>query len=86
MSKEEVIIFVKCNEQVEKAQKARACIRVEKEMRDIKGIESVSYTGNSDADITAFANWEEKDIPSYVQRIEKISGVEKAIVKVLVPV
>lgn len=81
--KVEVIILIKCNEQVERAQKYAACIRVEKEIQKIKGIESASYTGNSDADITAFANWEEKDIPSHVKDLEGIHGVENVTVKIL---
>ncbi len=84
--KVEVIILVKCNEKTERVQKYEACTRIEKEIQSIKGVQNASYTGNLDADITVFANWEETDIPEYVTQIQALPGVEKATAKILIPV
>lgn len=84
--KAEVLILIICDEAVERAQKYQACTLIEKRIQKIHGIENTSYTGTSDADITAFANWEEEEIPEYVKQIENISGIKKVTAKILIPV
>jgi len=82
--KVEVLIFIVCDESFERAQKYQACTLIEKRVRKVHGIESVSYTGSEDADITAFASWEEEEIPECVKEIENIDGIVKVTAKILV--
>lgn len=81
-----LIIFIKCNAKAEFEQKYLACTRIEKAVRKEKGIENTSYTGGTNADITAFADWEESQIEDKVYKLKQIPDVEDVIVKRLVPV
>lgn len=82
--KVEVLILIVCDEKFERAQKYQACTLIEKRVRRVHGIENTSYTGIAGADITAFAYWEEKEIPQYVKEIENIDGIVKVTAKILV--
>ncbi len=84
--KAEVLVLIICDETVERQQKYEACTLIEKRVQRIRGIESTSYTGNDDADITAFANWERNEIPNCVEELKKIDGIKKITTKILVPV
>ncbi len=83
--KVEVLILIVCDEQFERAQKYQACTLIEKRVRKIHGIKNTSYTGIDGADITAFAEWEEEEIPEYAKQIENIGGIVKVTTKILVP-
>jgi len=83
--KVEVLILIVCDKKFERAQKYQACTLIEKRVRRVSGIETTSYTGTADADITAFACWEEEEIPQYVKEIERIDGIVKVTAKILVP-
>jgi len=82
---EDVFLLVRCDAKTERSQKYQACTIVEEKIKKVKGIEKTFFTGNQEADITAFAKWHEADIQKYVQEIKEITGVKEVEAKVLVP-
>jgi len=83
---QEIFILVKCDDPMVLSQKYQACTAAEEKIKKIKGITKTFYTGKKEADITAFAKWDEKDIEQHVMEIKNILGVKLVETKTLVPV
>lgn len=83
----EVFLSIICDEETVKAQKLQACTRIQRSLSQIKGIKETYLTGQKDiADITAFAQWDESEIPIKLEEIREIKGIKKVDAKILVPI
>jgi len=82
---EDIFILVQCDPAAEQSQRYQFCTRVEEQVKKVKGISRTFFTGKPDADITAFAKWNENDIQKYRDEIKAIVGVLKVATKIVVP-
>lgn len=80
----EVFIIVVCDQEPNKAPSSKLITSVRNQIEKINGIIDTSLSVRT-ADIGASAVLEEGDIPSMVEEIKKINGVDKVDTKILIP-
>lgn len=84
MTKVEIILSIVCDETTTKAQKFMACTRVENEVAEMEGVKSSQVSSESGvADLTAFAEWEEKDIAAKIAEMKQIEGIKEIDARIL---